>query len=280
VPGPVPVSPSSPAVKAPISKTKTVPGNISASVSADKKAAGTDIYFRKKKLYRLPPEKYNAFRDSIFHQTTDKLRRINEKAVEWAPDEHKRNRSFIRIYQGDSLLAIYPEKTYRLFKDSILKRTRDTLVGLSTNQAQLFPYIPLPDSYVFIYRHDSLINQMHWKYFKPFRDSLLSRTKDTLRMMDDGHAEIRPFIPRWQASQYVFTNKRGYLTIYLPLVKQHHYRVVFFDSDGSMLFEVKNPHDTELILDKTDFVHAGWFRFELYEDDVLKERNRFYLSRD
>lgn len=275
-----PAVPPSSLVSSPGPKKTNSPENTDAAVSLDKKAMGTDIYFRKKKLYRLSPEKYTAFKDSIFHKTTDKLRRINGKAVEWTPDEHKRSKGFIRIYQGDSLLFIYPEKKYRVFKDSIQKKTKDTLLGLSANQAQLFPYTPLPESYVFVYRHDSLINQMPWKFFKPFRDSVRTHTKDTLQMTDDSHAEIHPFIPQWQPSQYVFTNRHGYLTVHLPMVKQHHYRIVFFDADGSVLFELKNLHDPELILDKTDFVHAGWFRFELYEDDVLKEKNRFYLSRD
>ncbi|HVZ26646.1 MAG TPA: hypothetical protein VG842_11345 [Sediminibacterium sp.] len=279
-----PVNPPPAASIPPSIPTTNPPGKnveaISRHTEADKPGKYTDIFFRKRRLYRLSPEKYAFFKDSIFRQTTDRLHRLNENAVEWTPDEHKRTRNFIRIYQGDSLLAVYPAKAYRVFKDSLLKRTRDTLLGLSTNQAQLFPYIPPPDSYVYVYRHDSLVSQMHWKVFKHFRDSVLTRTKDTLQITDDSHAEIRPFVPRWQPSPYVFTDKRGYLTLHLPLVRMHHYRIVFFDSDGSVLFEVKNPHESELILDKTDFVHAGWFRFELYEDEVLKERNRFYLSRD
>ena len=54
----------------------------------------------------------------------------------------------------------------------------------------------------------------------------------------------------------------------------------FYEEDGTELFRIKTIKEPELILDKTDFIHAGWFSFELFEDDKLKERNKFYLSKD
>jgi len=33
-------------------------------------------------------------------------------------------------------------------------------------------------------------------------------------------------------------------------------------------------------LDKANFLHAGWFRFELYENGQLKEKHRFYIPKD
>jgi hypothetical protein len=63
-------------------------------------------------------------------------------------------------------------------------------------------------------------------------------------------------------------------------VKQHRYHVVFFEEDGSELFRIKAIKEPELILDKTDFIHAGWFSFELFEDDKLKERNKLLLLKE
>ena len=37
---------------------------------------------------------------------------------------------------------------------------------------------------------------------------------------------------------------------------------------------------TDRVLDKTNFVHAGWFTYELYEDEKLKEKNKFQLQKD
>ena len=122
---------------------------------------------------------------------------------------------------------------------------------------------------------------MNKKNYRKFKDSVATKTRDTLYASDDQHVSIRPFVPRyvWKPSDYIFTNNKGYVTILLPLVKQHKYAVIFYEEDGSELFRIKNLKEQELILDKTDFVHAGWFYFELFEDDKLKEKNKFFLPR-
>ena len=38
--------------------------------------------------------------------------------------------------------------------------------------------------------------------------------------------------------------------------------------------------ETALTLDKTNFYHAGWFTFELYNDEKLVEKHKFYLAKD
>ena len=118
--------------------------------------------------------------------------------------------------------------------------------------------------------------------YKIFKDSIATKTKDTLFFIDNTQLEIHPFVPKyvWKPSVYVFTNTKGYVTIMLPLVKQHRYRVIFYDEDASELFQIKSIKEMELVLDKTNFMHAGWFSFELFEDDKLKEKNKFLLSRD
>ncbi|HRI22238.1 MAG TPA: hypothetical protein PLA68_14855, partial [Panacibacter sp.] len=58
------------------------------------------------------------------------------------------------------------------------------------------------------------------------------------------------------------------------------YKVIFFENDGKKLFTVNHITETELVIDKTNFMHAGWFKFELYEDEKLKERNKILLQRD
>jgi hypothetical protein len=38
--------------------------------------------------------------------------------------------------------------------------------------------------------------------------------------------------------------------------------------------------EVQLVLDKADFIHAGWFSFDLFEDGKLKEKNRFYIPKE
>ena len=82
------------------------------------------------------------------------------------------------------------------------------------------------------------------------------------------------------SSFYVYTNKDGYVYINLPDADRRKYRIKFYEEDDSFLFELKNIKETGLTLDKTNFLHSGWFKFELYHEDNLVEKNRFYLGKD
>ncbi len=84
------------------------------------------------------------------------------------------------------------------------------------------------------------------------------------------------FVP----SLYVFTCSDGYICIKLPdSEKPKKYAIRFFDEDTE-LFELKDIKEKEFKLDKTNFYHAGWFRFELYEDGKLLEKHKFYLDKE
>ena len=54
----------------------------------------------------------------------------------------------------------------------------------------------------------------------------------------------------------------------------------FFDEDDKLLFELSEIRDPDLTLDKTNFRHSGWFRFELYDGDQLKEKNKFFIPKE
>jgi hypothetical protein len=84
------------------------------------------------------------------------------------------------------------------------------------------------------------------------------------------------FIP----SFYVYTNQDGFVYLNLPDAERKKYRLKFFEEDNSLLFEIKNIKESGLTLDKSNFLHAGWFRFELYNDDKLVEKNRIYLEKE
>ncbi|MDQ6610547.1 MAG: hypothetical protein M3Y85_12080 [Bacteroidota bacterium] len=86
--------------------------------------------------------------------------------------------------------------------------------------------------------------------------------------------------PDFVPSFYVYTNKDGYTFINLPDAEKQKYRVKFFEEDGSFLFEIKSIQQPALTIDKTNFVHAGWFLFELYNEDKLLEKNKFYLAKE
>ncbi len=84
------------------------------------------------------------------------------------------------------------------------------------------------------------------------------------------------FVP----SMYVYTARDGNLHLNLPDANSKKYLVKFYDENDNFLFEIKNLKDQSLIVDKTNFYHAGWFKFELYVDDKLKEKHKFYIEKD
>lgn len=84
------------------------------------------------------------------------------------------------------------------------------------------------------------------------------------------------FVP----SLYVYTCRDGYVCIRLPdNEKPKKYSIKFFEED-TPLFELKDIKEKEFKLDKANFYHAGWFRFELYEDDKLLEKHKFFLEKE
>ena len=135
---------------------------------------------------------------------------------------------------------------------------------------------------IVIQKGDNTIRILDIKQFQRFRDSMLVQTKDTLFSRTFDTIVIKPFIPKavFIPSIYVFTEKEGYVKIVLPDANEKHYRIRFYEMDSSFLFEIKRIKASFLIVDKTNFVHAGWFMFELYEDDKLKEKNKVHIPKD
>jgi hypothetical protein len=258
-----------------------VPGSSSRTISASDRDA-TSIFVKGTHVFTFNKEGYTRFRDSINRQTKDALKRINANAVEWKPTALKGEQKFVSVFNWGGLLARFTPSDYSRFKDSIA-RTKDTLYLIDPYRIQLRPFVKAPD-FISVYRNDSLIRQLDIPLYRQFRDSMVTYTRDTLYVVNNYHLVIRPFYVRyiWRPSSYVYTNPRGYVSIMLPLYKQHRYRIVFYEGDSQNieLFEIKSVKEAELVLDKANFMHAGWFSFELFENDKLKEKNKFFLSRD
>lgn len=86
-----------------------------------------------------------------------------------------------------------------------------------------------------------------------------------------------PFLNK-KPSRYVYTDARGLLVIALPKATVNRYKLVIYESDGSVLFTIEQIREPELIVEKVNFLHTGWFNFELFENGLLLEQNRFYIQ--
>lgn len=161
---------------------------------------------------------------------------------------------------------------------------------ISLSKIQQITTTPNPDNpekivveqLIFVKKRDTLIGAIKADLLKRFRDSINLRTKDTVVMKSTDTLVIRPFVAKevFRPSRWVFTEKDGNVKIALADATQRKYTLKFYEEDNTMLFEVNRLPDTLLILDKSNFIHSGWFNFELYEDGKLKERHKVYIPKE
>ena len=91
----------------------------------------------------------------------------------------------------------------------------------------------------------------------------------------------KPKVEGWVPSKFVFTNNGdGYVRISLPDAVDKKYSIKFYSVDDKFLFELKDIKEKSFKLDKTDFYRSGWYRFELYEDGTLLEKNKFFIPKE
>lgn len=92
----------------------------------------------------------------------------------------------------------------------------------------------------------------------------------------NGNTKVDVFIP----SSHVFAQRDGYIRVNLPYAQQKKYSIKFYDEYDSFLFELKNIRQSFFTVEKTNFYHAGWFRFELFENEILIEKHKFFIPKD
>lgn len=89
-----------------------------------------------------------------------------------------------------------------------------------------------------------------------------------------------PKKPVWVPSVYVFTADDGNISVVLPEFKVKKYNIKFFDENDVPILELHDVKQSPLLLDKVNFLRSGWFKFELYENGKLMEKNKFLITRD
>ncbi len=81
-------------------------------------------------------------------------------------------------------------------------------------------------------------------------------------------------------SKLIFTTKTNAVVIDLPDGDIKKYTIKFFTEKNEPVFELKNLPSKYLILEKVNFERSGWYNFELYENAVLIEKNKFLVPKD
>ena len=81
-------------------------------------------------------------------------------------------------------------------------------------------------------------------------------------------------------SHRIYTARDNNIVIYLPEAETKKYTLKFFDENDIPLFELNKITESYLILEKVNFIHAGWFHFEVYENGKLIEKNKFQIAKE
>ncbi len=99
-----------------------------------------------------------------------------------------------------------------------------------------------------------------------------SKPDDTVAVTTDENAISYP-------SRRIYTAKDNNVVINLPHFESRKYTVKFFAENNNPLFELNRIKEEYLIVEKMNFLRAGWFHFELYENGKMIERNKFFIAK-
>ncbi|MDQ6756498.1 MAG: hypothetical protein M3004_06145 [Bacteroidota bacterium] len=132
-----------------------------------------------------------------------------------------------------------------------------------------------------------LSSNMFYRIFLSFEGGTYMFTKamrpviDTIMAMQDIREFQQSVVNTWFVpSRLVYTGKDNNIIISLPEAIKKKYSIKFFEESGTPVFELNKITEPYLTLEKVNFIHAGVFNFEIYENGVLIEKHKVYVPKD
>lgn len=102
-----------------------------------------------------------------------------------------------------------------------------------------------------------------------------------LNPMNDPNLQMPPSVQGINyPSSRIFKARDNNVMIHLPGAAEKKYKVKFFNEQEKMIFELTKIKDDILIIEKVNFGQAGWYRFEIYENGLLIEKNKLLVPKD
>ncbi len=96
---------------------------------------------------------------------------------------------------------------------------------------------------------------------------------------DEDHS-IKVVVSGSIAVRHIYIGKENNIIINIPDAGRKKYSLLIYNSTNQLIFTVKKITEPYLTLERTNFLHAGWFRYELMEGGKLTEQNNFYVFKD
>jgi hypothetical protein len=76
----------------------------------------------------------------------------------------------------------------------------------------------------------------------------------------------------------LFINKENNLMLILPDINKRKFHLHVYKEDGTNVFQMRNIKDPHLLIDKSNFIYSGWFKYEMFEGELLIEKGRFLIN--
>ena len=135
-------------------------------------------------------------------------------------------------------------------------------------------------------REDDSPDGNAWESFS--HDQARSRAyqwgEDGLAGISDDHQHLCFALALWNGKDPIIkerlfglTNSEGNLIIALPDTYKKKFSLRVFKEDGTPMFHMRNIKEPQLLIDRSNFLHSGWFKYDLYEDEKLREQNKFFI---
>lgn len=112
------------------------------------------------------------------------------------------------------------------------------------------------------------------------RDSLKIKELQERKLASVLNTEPIQIVETAYPSSRVYTNKQNIVVIAIQQAYTKKIGLKVFDENQKLILELKRVPDDFLLLEKSNFFHAGWFNFEIYEEGKLFEKNRFFITKD
>jgi hypothetical protein len=121
-------------------------------------------------------------------------------------------------------------------------------------------------------------NEVIIKQRSEFKYEITPNKKITLSDKKEALIPLPP--PVFVPSKYVFVGKDNNVIIALPDAATKKMSIKFYDEGNSFLFELSKINEPYLIMEKVNFLHTGWFHFNLYENNILVEKSKFLIQKE
>ena len=230
--------------------------------------------------------KYKQVKQISIQRSADSL--SNFKSLLTVPDPNNRQNGFLdakapsdnmfyRLYIHVDGANFIVTKSRRPMNDSIrLALIADTANKKITDSNYLKVVQKIIDQNL----PDSALTSEELVILNRYRQGKLELFSDPVSKTMNGNLKNKPR-PDVQIPVYrIVASKDGLVRITLADFENKKYSIRFFEDDDTFLFELKNIKEASLMLEKSNFYHAGWFRSELYENGQLVEKNRFFIPKD